>query len=244
MLKNQILIVFLLIFMRLSSQSKFNRIEYSYRVDNSFIDNEIISKQKGSDLRGTINFLNSSLKHGQGKLFFYLDFNKTKSKYYMKNILNRDHDKKMKLAIISNRGLQTYFQNLADRKVIYRTKVFGDIFNVESELDSLNWNLTRIEKNIGKYICYKATTNYRKKTIEAWFTPEIPFGFGPKGYGGLPGLILELKENNLIYYVQKINLSPKSNTKISFPKRKDIISRKKFDSIGEELKSKFRKSYN
>ncbi len=65
-------------------------------------------------------------------------------------------------------------------------------------------------KKIGDYICYKATTiveNHRKikSEIVVWFTPEIPFQYGPKNYGGLPGLILALQERGHYFYAKKIN---------------------------------------
>ena len=45
--------------------------------------------------------------------------------------------------------------------------------------------------------------------IEAWFTPQINHSFGPKGYHGLPGLILELIQNNKIAYTAtSINEDP------------------------------------
>ncbi|MFY8096786.1 MAG: GLPGLI family protein [Flavobacterium sp.] len=75
------------------------------------------------------------------------------------------------------------------------------------------WNLTNETKVIGLYNCFKAITYkeiYRDNTIKkipivAWYCPEIPFGFGPKNYFGLPGLILELHDSNVVFYASKLN---------------------------------------
>jgi GLPGLI family protein len=41
-----------------------------------------------------------------------------------------------------------------------------------------------------------------------------PVRFGPIGYGGLPGLILELQNESATFYVTKINLNPDSPPEI------------------------------
>ena len=32
--------------------------------------------------------------------------------------------------------------------------------------------------------------------LTAWFTPQIPVSIGPNGYGGLPGMIMQIDQNN------------------------------------------------
>jgi len=53
---------------------------------------------------------------------------------------------------------------------------------------------------------------YNKKTIEvvAWFAPEIPYNYGPLGYYGLPGLILELQGYDFIIYAEEVKFNKKS----------------------------------
>jgi GLPGLI family protein len=81
---------------------------------------------------------------------------------------------------------------------------FGDRLIVPDSLNRFRWELTNERKEIGGYQCLKATGvkfNYEDEGIEevpitAWYTPEIPIPTGPAGYGGLPGLILELNIRN------------------------------------------------
>jgi GLPGLI family protein len=78
-----------------------------------------------------------------------------------------------------------------------------------------DWILLNETKLIGNYKCYKATCddivvnkiNTFRHPIIAWYCPEIPFPFGPLGYGGLPGLILELQTKNGVYGAKKIQLN-------------------------------------
>jgi GLPGLI family protein len=108
--------------------------------------------------------------------------------------------------------------------------------------DSLpKWKLHNETKTIGNYICYKATTSRRivntkgtfYKDVEAWYTPELTVPFGPKGYGGLPGLIIELTEDKITYYATKIDLTYKIK-KINKPIKGRIISNKELLEIGEQ----------
>jgi GLPGLI family protein len=75
-----------------------------------------------------------------------------------------------------------------------------------------NWIIENEQKIIDGYICYKATNEYVvdngvgifRHPVIAWFCPQLPFPFGPNGYGNLPGLILQLQERNVVYGVKKL----------------------------------------
>ena len=70
--------------------------------------------------------------------------------------------------------------------------------------------------------------------IVAWFTPQIPIGHGPEEFYGLPGLILEVKDENITYLASKIQLNPKDKVSIKVPNTKKAISKKEFDKIQKE----------
>lgn len=93
-----------------------------------------------------------------------------------------------------------------------------------------NWILSEESKKIENYTCFKATCeikyltrhgNYNTRNITAWFTPEINFNFGPNGYMGLPGMILEIEFNKTKLVATKINFSKEEGV-ITFPKNKNI----------------------
>lgn len=109
-------------------------------------------------------------------------------------------------------GTKTFYSNSKLRlNKIRNCKTLGDCFIISSEFKE--WKLTQETKIISGYTCYKAirTINGRKanKDIFAWYTPEIPVNFGPKGEAGLPGLILELVLGSITFRATKIKLNPK-----------------------------------
>ena len=71
----------------------------------------------------------------------------------------------------------------------------------------------------------------KDKVIIAWYTPEIPVSFGPNNYWGLPGLILEINEDETIILCSKVTLSNKEKSKIKVPNTGDKVTQKKFDEI-------------
>jgi len=103
----------------------------------------------------------------------------------------------------------------------------------------LEWTLCSETKQIGKYVCYKATAVLKEEhekggvhsdAIVAWYTPKIPVTFGIQNFTGLPGLTLELSVETdygkLQYNATSIKLNVK-NVKIKKPKGK-VITHKKF----------------
>lgn len=74
------------------------------------------------------------------------------------------------------------------------------------------WKISKEQKQIGDFTCYKATRTLvvrrGKKTFStamiAWFCPDIPVSWGPLSFGGLPGLVLEAQTNKFLYGLQQI----------------------------------------
>ena len=63
------------------------------------------------------------------------------------------------------------------------------------------WRIKPETKQIGQFLCQKATCSFRGRNYIAWFTPEIPVCYGLWKLNGLPGLILEVNDlkNEVIF---------------------------------------------
>jgi len=103
-----------------------------------------------------------------------------------------------------------------------------------------NWELFEETKMVGDYLCFKATTSYTttnpkgkvfKHNFTAWYTPQLPYKFGPAGYGNLPGLIIELQGKRATYGVTKIKFYDDTEKKMPNLKRKKLISEEKFEEL-------------
>ena len=65
-------------------------------------------------------------------------------------------------------------------------------YSVFNDSTNIKWQLQEEYKKVSGYQCQKASTTFRGRNYEAWFTSEIPLSFGPWKFNGLPGLILEI----------------------------------------------------
>lgn len=161
---------------------------------------------------------------------------------------------------VSFSGEGKKYLNLKDKICIEEADIFGKEFLIVEPLEKPDWKLLNETKKIGDYNCFKAelivqVTEKQKeeykdflkkeetkpslfkmeepkdKTIVAWYTPEIPVSFGPNNYWGLPGLILEINEDETIILCSKVTLSNKEKSKIKVPNTGDKVTQKKFDEI-------------
>ena len=64
----------------------------------------------------------------------------------------------------------------------------------EDTLHPMQWSLLDDVKMIDSFECRKAETWFRGRQYTAWYATEIPIPNGPWKMGGLPGLIVELRE--------------------------------------------------
>jgi len=135
-------------------------------------------------------------------------------------------------------GSKEYYYN--DKTKTYLIKdceSLGECFIFPN--DFLKWQLTQESKTINGYTCYKATR--AKGKVIAWYTPLLPVNFGPKGEYGLPGLILELEIEKIIFKATKIELNPKKKIKIKAPKGINVTSKEYEKMVKKGMKAIFGK---
>lgn len=173
------------------------------------------------------------------KINFILKYNNNKSIYYQEKTIFLNERRMRKLfPLVSIRDNREIFTN--ENKIYMNLNAFGEDFNLE--IGKVKWKITNETKKIGKFNCYKAIGIFEKSSfinkknlkIIAWFTPEIPFNYGPKYYNGLPGLIVRLKERkNIIYNLLKIEELKKEN--ITFLKKGKFIEVEELRKLAKEM---------
>lgn len=145
---------------------------------------------------------------------FELKFNNEKSIFLLKEKLYSDANAaKMSMLLSGYKG-----KILVKNDTLYRESAANGIGEfIVYKSSKQNWVITTETKIINNYICYKATTEDVIITVKtfrhpivAWYCPAIAFPYGPLGYGGLPGLIIELQTKDGVYGASKIELSEKT----------------------------------
>jgi len=132
-----------------------------------------------------------------------------------------------------------FYKDLKTKNYINQKEFFGKQFIIRDKLTTINWQKTKEVKMIGKYACFKATAkilNGSSKSnsstnVVAWYTIDIPVSQGPGKYWGLPGLILEVQTEDVVYTCTKIELNQANDTAIKMPKKGKKITQKKFDKL-------------
>lgn len=250
-------ILFLLMGFIVKAQSFQGKAEYMSKYIFKKNNIEVEKKDENPELTAAIK---EALNKSSQKTFS-LTFNKFEAVYEENEELQQPQAPGNGMSIsIKFSGAGKKYINIKEKISLAEDEIFGKEFLIEEPLKQLNWNLKEESKKIGDYTCFKAeliipVTDKEKedyeeflkkekikpalfkmdepkdKVIVAWYTPEIPVSFGPNNYWGLPGLILELNEENNVILCSKIVLNSKEKSEIKRPKNGEKVSQKKFDEI-------------
>lgn len=169
-----------------------------------------------------------------------LEFNKNQSLFTEKKEVNINPSRGMRsnpkgpAMMINFPG--NYYKDLTAKTYVNQKKFFGRQFIIRNTLKTINWKKENEIKTIGKYTCFKATAKTSKENGEttdvvAWYTIDIPVQEGPGEYWGLPGLILEVQTENVVFTCTKIILNQTSSIAIKIPKKGKKISSTKFEKL-------------
>ena len=189
---------------------------------------------------------------------FILDFTKSESMYKEEQELDAPKGPSSNGSVMvmsfGGGGTDVLYKNILENRMANKKELMGKVFLIKDNLVTYDWKLTGETKNIGNYTCYKAVFEkeeesieinmidgdvkeekvLKKRTLVAWYTPDIPISNGPRGYGGLPGLILEVNDGDLTIVCSEIVLNPKEVKEIKEPIKGKIVTRKKFGDITKE----------
>lgn len=146
-----------------------------------------------------------------------------------------------KLALGFSAGDEVWYTKKGDlEKLIYKRDVEGEKSLTLNE--DVEWEIGEETKYVGEYKVTKASAtrkmgSYEEKIV-AWFTRELPYSFGPIGYNGLPGLILEMNRDNVVFTFKELQ---EKVVEIVFPKELEQMPFQKYyevlDARMEEMKN-------
>jgi len=222
------------------SQS-YNNGKVTYSVINNLKKISKIEKDKNIPQEAKEKLL--KIKNEASSLKYVLVFSGAES-YFAKE--KKIEQKKSFTEVLSGKG--SYYTNLKNRKVFHSVDSFGENFIINTPFRK--WKLTQESKMIGKHKCYKAITvkevhtrsGIVKKNIIAWYTTSISVNFGLKDFSGLPGLIIELIDENVLFRATKIELNLKNKIKIKKPISGKKVSIKEYNKIVKKMFYEFRKN--
>jgi len=194
---------------------------------------------------------------GMQNLEFKLTFNNSESSYRYIEKMTIDSDIGLKIAIAGGGGTGIKDVNSKTKEVVKQMFIDDDAYLIQSSLNDINWTLINETKIIKDYLCYKAVTvievestvgELTKMDLIAWYAIKIPVIFGPEGYGGLPGLILELETPKMRTYIKSLKTSAKSkidaNTiEITKPIKGKFVTPDEFRLINNKLILNYKKGF-
>ncbi len=253
-MKIKILITLLFVSIPCFAQDFYGKATYkTHRKSNIQLDSTTIAANPG---------IAEQLKARMQKMSqktFILDFTKSESVYKEDRQLDAPSRPQasgglMVMTVGGGGGNDIMYKNVKEDRMANKVDLMGKIFLIKDKLVNYDWKLTGETKNIGKYTCYKAIyetevenitvssvnddakqkTETVKRTVTAWYSPEIPVSNGPQNYWGLPGLILEINDGRLTIVCTEIVINPAEKIEIKEPKKGKVVNREKYRKISRE----------
>lgn len=150
----------------------------------------------------------------------------------LKNIGTKEINQQINL-IRKVRFKKDVLKDFQNRLIIFQGKVHSTKYEYEKKTPNLNWELKKENKSILNYNTKKAIINYGGRKWIAWYTEQIPINLGPYVFGNLPGLILELYDDERNFHFLTVGID---NKKQEIYKRieKKIVKTTKKDFLKAE----------
>jgi GLPGLI family protein len=146
-------------------------------------------------------------------LFYFLP--DTAAKTENEHSMNLNNASNAEFEISMGEPLASYHQVFIDRtdqEIIASERYFENgalhpCITVEP-IGAIDWKLKNEQKEISSFTATKATTSFRGRNYTAWFTTDLPVDVGPWKFHGLPGLILEVydEEKGVQFLMSKIEI--------------------------------------
>jgi len=132
-----------------------------------------------------------------------------------------------------NENPDIFFTNVTDSLVTDRRRVMDQAFIMEDKWVAPEWNIANMKvgmKELPLPTQLATAISIEGDTLTAYFTPSIPIGIGPRGYGGLPGAILYLKvqKDGRSTEYKMTTMQPNAPVELTKPADEKIITREEY----------------
>lgn len=223
------IILTLLFSVNLFSQN--NKANYSVKL----LDHSNVEKSE-------VGYLYSNSKQKANSFSYTLLFSNERANFFIEENLNLTNTDFISIKMFSRYKGFIFTDTLFN----YTEKNIGAKRNILKTARNKAWELTNESKIIQNFTCYKATSKEIIKNnkgdfeylITAWYCPEIPYQFGPNGFGGLPGLIFELQFDTALYGLTNLILND-STIKIEEVDETKILTQEEFNKKMQEIRKNY-----
>ncbi|MEH6534870.1 MAG: GLPGLI family protein [Psychroserpens sp.] len=192
-----IIITILSFFIFHFSYSQKETIEVNY--DSNYLDEK--------DNYGSFNFFNGILTTDGNKSVYAITLKDTIAESDFFGLIDNTEFNYSNNYYKSNLNQVTYYR---EKRGLKKAKIIKDNYKH-------NWQLTEEINYILDFTCQKATTSFRGRDYEVYFTKDLAYNDGPFKFNGLPGLILQVKSidgtvnitaKSITYIEEKVPLNP------------------------------------
>ena len=150
-------------------------------------------------------------KQGDANFNCQLIFNDKNSIFFITEIENDNNENESTNFRIYDKNTDFIFTFLDSNIIFYTHKNFTKKFFTDSIIkDTVNlieWKLIDNFKTINNLNCQKATSYYNGRNYIAWFCNDIQTKFGPYKFFNLPGLIIEIYDENKKYFFNALKIN-------------------------------------
>lgn len=127
-----------------------------------------------------------------------------------------------------------FYTSISDSTVTDQRRVMDQSFIMEDKWVAPKWNIANMKvgmKEIPLPTQLATAISIEGDTLTAYYTPSIPLGIGPRGYGGLPGAIVYLKvqKDGRTTEYKMTTMQPNAELDMDKPADQKVITRKEFD---------------
>lgn len=168
--------------------------------------------------------------------------------YYLQNKQNEATDSLNKIdnngdeihvhATITDGTNLIYINKYSDPLLYSREIRFSsNVSWIKEKKSDLKWQLSDSTRKIGDYLCNYASCEFRGRKYNVWYTTDIPLSVGPWKLRGLPGLILDVSDddNMVMFSAVKIEKTNSNPLNIQIPKEKLIDFKDYFNSREKDI---------
>lgn len=209
MMKVYFFIIFTIISFLCIGQNK-NGIAY-YSKESKISNNQLISSTKvNEEIKKAVSNIDENIRNNE----YILEFNTYFGKYQLVKKLDSDESSsfKNKLALAFSGFNGVAFFDKKNGTIVVEKNVLDETLLITTKFEDIDWVLTKKKLILNGLTCYKAKRILKKEgrngsfetEIIAWYAPEINLPYGPDGFGGLPGIIIQLENGNVVTTLKKI----------------------------------------